>query len=218
MTVSELVRSIAEHCQQNVAERHVLAISDSSEINLQSHRGRLKSEGLGVVGNNTDVGFYIHPTLMVDSESGFPLGISNIELWTRDLDHQNKEERNYKKLPIEEKESYKWLASAEKSQRCSIAGRAKMVTHIGDRESDLYEEWATVPDEYNHLLVRMRQDRRLFDQEQSLYRYLKQQPVVGTYTIDVLADKRIPRVARKAWLTVRFGRGENSATNCLKSF
>ena len=75
-----------------------------------------------------------------------------------------------------------------------------------------------MPDEYNHLLVRMRQDRRLFDQEQSLYRYLKQQSVVGTYTIDVLADKRIPRVARKAWLTVRFGRGENSATNCLKSF
>ncbi len=27
-----------------------------------------------------------------------------------------------------------------------------MVTHIGDHESDLYEEWATVPDEYNHLI------------------------------------------------------------------
>ena len=29
---------------------HVLAISNSSEINLQSHAGRLKAEGLGVVG------------------------------------------------------------------------------------------------------------------------------------------------------------------------
>ena len=152
MTVSELVQGIAEHCQQNVAERHVLAISDSSEINLQSHVGRLKSEGLGVVGNNRDVGFYLHPTLVIDSESGFPLGLSTIQLWTRDLDHQDKEERNYQKLPIEEKESDKWLASAERSQRCLVAGGAKMVTHIGDRESDLYEEWATVPDGYNHLL------------------------------------------------------------------
>ena len=39
VTVSELVQSIAEHCQQNVAERHILAISDSSEINLQSPLG-----------------------------------------------------------------------------------------------------------------------------------------------------------------------------------
>ena len=111
MTVSELVQSLSQHCQQNVEERHVLAISDSSEINLQSHVGRLKTEGLGVVGNNTDVGFYIHPTLIVDSHSGFPLGLSTIQLWSRDFDHQNKYERNYQKLPIEEKESYKWLAS-----------------------------------------------------------------------------------------------------------
>jgi hypothetical protein len=102
VTVSELVQSIAEHCQQNLAERHVLAISDSSEINLQSHIGRLKSKDLGVVGNNTDVGFYIHPTLIVDSENGFPLGLSTIQLWSRDIDHQDKYERNYKKLPIEQ--------------------------------------------------------------------------------------------------------------------
>jgi len=25
-----------------------------------------------VVGNNTDVGFYIHPTLVLDAENGFP--------------------------------------------------------------------------------------------------------------------------------------------------
>lgn len=152
MTVSELVRSISEHCEKNLEERHVLAISDSSEINLQSHVGRLNSEGLGVVGNNQDVGFFIHPTLIVDSQSGFPLGLSTIQLWTREFNHLKKEERNYQKQPIEEKESYKWLASAEKSQRCLVAGGAKMVTHIGDRESDLYEEWATVPDGYNHLL------------------------------------------------------------------
>ena len=90
MTVSELVRSLSEHCQQQVEKRHVLAISDSSEINLQSHAGRLKPDKLGVVGNNTDVGFYIHPTLVLDAENGFPLGLSTVQLWSRDLAHQDK--------------------------------------------------------------------------------------------------------------------------------
>ncbi|MBW4532708.1 MAG: hypothetical protein KME09_02110 [Pleurocapsa minor HA4230-MV1] len=85
MTVSEQRQSIAQHCQQNLEERHVLAISDSSEINLQSHVGRLKSENLGVVGNNIDVGFYIHPTLIVDSENGFPLGLSTIQSLVKEL-------------------------------------------------------------------------------------------------------------------------------------
>ena len=84
------------------------------------------------------------------------IGLSAIQLWSRDFGHQNKYERNYQKLPIEAKESYKWLASVERSQRCLTAGGAKMVTNLGDGESDLYEEWTTVPDGYNHLLVRVR--------------------------------------------------------------
>jgi hypothetical protein len=57
VTLSELVRSLSDHCQQQVSGRHILSLSDSSEINLQAHRRRLKPEGLGVVGNNTDIAF-----------------------------------------------------------------------------------------------------------------------------------------------------------------
>jgi DDE family transposase len=203
VTVAELVRSLAEHCQEQVEGRHVLAVSDSSEINLQSHAGRLKPLDLGVVGNNTDVGFYIHPTLVLDSESGFPLGLSTVQLWSREHSHQDKHERKYQKLPIEKKESYKWLASAERSQRCLSNGGARLVTHIGDRESDLYEEFATVPDQQNHVLVRACQDRRLLDKSQSLYTYLREQPCQGTYTINVPSDQRSGRTAREALLNVR---------------
>jgi hypothetical protein len=65
VTRSELVRSISDHCEQQVEGRQILALSDTSEINLQSHAGRLKAEGLGVVGNNRDVGFFIHPTFQI---------------------------------------------------------------------------------------------------------------------------------------------------------
>lgn len=202
----ELAQSLATACQLQVEERHVLAISDSTEINLQSHAGRLKTEGLGVVGNNRDLGFFLHPTLILNASDGFPLGLSAVQMWTRDPSHQDKHQRNYQTQKIEEKESYKWLRSASQSMPCLKAGGVKRVTHIGDRESDLYEEFATVPDAVNDLLVRVCQDRRLWNQKASLYEYLSQQPSLGTYWVEVLADARLERPPREAWLSVRSAR------------
>ena len=74
VTLGELRQSLSNHCQQQVSGRHVLAISDSSEINLSAHRGRLHPADLGVLSNDRDVGFFIHPTLVLDAADGFPLG------------------------------------------------------------------------------------------------------------------------------------------------
>ena len=63
---------------------------DTSEINLEGHRGRLKPDDVGVVGNNRDLGFFIHPTLVLDAQDGFPLGLSHVQLWTRAIDHGSK--------------------------------------------------------------------------------------------------------------------------------
>ena len=178
----------------------------TSEINLQSHAGRLKPEGTGVVSNNQDLGFFMHPTLVVNAETGFPLGLSHVQIWTRALNHPDKHQRRYRTLPIEQKESYKWLQSASASQRCLSLGGARQVTHIGDRESDLYEQWATVPDANHHVLVRVRQDRRLLAQDAWLYAHLEQQPCEGTYAVEVVADPRSGRRAREAWLSVRIAR------------
>jgi hypothetical protein len=172
---SELSRSLSEACQQQVEGKHILAISDTTEINLTSHVGRLKYEELGVVGNDTDLGFFLHPTLALNAEDGFPLGISSVQTWRRAIGHANRHERRYQRQPIEEKESYKWLRSVEQSQPSFRDGGAKIVTYIGDRESDIYEEWATVPNTKTHLLVRARKDRRLLGKEASLYKYLEQQ-------------------------------------------
>jgi hypothetical protein len=204
VTISELAHSLSIACQQQVLGRHVLALSDTSEINLQAHVGRLKPDTVGVVGNNKDVGFFIHPTLVLEAETGFPLGISAVQLWTRDADRPSKQERKYYSLPIEQKESFKWIASAERSASSLATGGATQVTHIGDRESDIYEAWCDIPDGEHHLLVRVRHDRVLADTERSLYKVLSQHPVEGTYSVEVLADARTGRRARTAWLAVRF--------------
>jgi hypothetical protein len=204
VSVSELVKSASEHCQCQVEGRHVLAISDSSEINLQAQAQHLQTSGFGVVGNNQDLGFFLHPTLVADAASGFPLGLSTIQLWHREPERPDKHQRRYPQLPIEEKESYKWLLSADRSQLSLMAGGAECVTHIGDRESDIYEAWVRVPNAHTHLLVRACGDRRLEDSSTLLYETLSQPPCEGTDTVEVMAAPRIGRRARDAWLAVRF--------------
>lgn len=205
VTLGELRVTLGAHCQEQVEEvQHVLSISDSSEINLQAHSERLKSKGLGVVGNNQDIGFFIHPTLVLNGANGFPLGISDVLLWNREPSRLDKEARQYKRLPIEEKESEKWLSSAKNSQRYLLAGGATSITHIADREADIYEEWVTVPDKHNHLLIRASRDRSLFGTPEKLFAHLSQQPVEGTYSFTVMADARHNRSAREAWMAVRF--------------
>lgn len=110
------------------------------------------------------------------------------------------------------------MASAERSQRCFERGDARLVTHIGDREADLYEAWATVPERRNHVLVQVHQDRRLVGQAQSLYHYLSAQPCEGTYTVEVTADPRQKRTARQALLTVRCVSVEIQRPDKLKGY
>lgn len=203
VSLGELVRSVSDACEQQVEGLHVLAISDSSEINLQAHLGRINRQGLGVVGNNRDRGFFIHPTLVVNAETGFPLGLSTIQLWHRQVNHADKQQRRYSSLPIEQKESYKWLQSAESSEPCWQAGGVRQVTYVGDRESDIYEEWVRVPNPHRHVLVRACRDRRLWGTKQSLYERLSEQPCQGTYAVQVVADSRLGRTRREAWLAVR---------------
>ncbi|NEQ47890.1 MAG: IS4 family transposase [Leptolyngbya sp. SIOISBB] len=202
VTLGELRQSLLSHCQCQIRGRQVLAISDSSEINLRAHRGRVQAAELGVLSNDRDVGFFIHPTLMLDASDGFPFGISDVHLWSRPIGHADKHTRNYKQQAIEEKESFKWLHASEYSQRCLAA--ASQVTYIGDREGDIYEVWARVPNTTTQALFRARRNRKIAESQQTLYAYLSEQPCAGTYAFQVTADTRKSREAREAWMAVRF--------------
>lgn len=133
------------------AGRHVLAIQDTSELNYQAHARRVS--GLGTVGNGSDVGMFVHPLLAVDAADGACLGLAHLHWWIR----TQKADPDYQRLPIEQKESYRWLEVAQAGKQC--LSEAAMVTVVADRESDLYEEWARLPDARTHLLTRACHDR-----------------------------------------------------------
>lgn len=122
------------------------------------------------------------------------------------MGHLDKQTRRSKAVPIEAKASFKWLESAAQSQCCLERGGATLVTHIGDREADIYEEWVRVPSRCSHVLIRACRDRSIAGTAQTLFAYLSEQRCEGTYSFTVMVDSRQQRGQREAWMAVRFAR------------
>ncbi len=108
--------------------------------------------------------------------------------------------RNYKKLPIEEKESYRWIASGQKTQE--LLDQASSITMIYDREADIYEEFVELPDEKTDVIVRSTQNRCLYDQDDKLFEHLCGQSCAGSYTLEIPKGHK-KREARTADIEVR---------------
>ena len=207
--LSEVIENQIQKFRLAEMDGHLLVISDTTSINLERHAGRLKAEGIGYIGGGAGqkIGFHLHPALVLNAESFQVLGLSSVQVWVRE-EVTKERKKKYKQLPIEEKESNKWLQAAAESKR-NLA-QAQMITMIGDRESDVYEEFARVPDERTHLLIRSCQNRRLKDGG-SLYERLAQQKRASVYEIEIEADGRVGRESRVAQIEVRYVKIEIAA-------
>jgi hypothetical protein len=107
------------------------------------------------------------------------------------------------KRGLEDKESDRWLCTAAEAK--TVLANAAMVTIIGDRESDFYAAWATLPGPNFHLISRAMQNRCLADGS-SLFAASEGFAVVDTKSIELPA--RVSRPKRSAVLNLRFGKVE----------
>ena len=197
VTVAAMVAHRAMFAAVAARGRPVLAIQDTSEINYQSQSGR--KQRLGTVGNGSDAGLFVHPVLAVDAENGECLGLVDAQVWRR----TTAKAANYKRLPIEEKESHRWLKGAERAK--AVLSEASMVTIVDDREGDIYEKWARLPDARTHLLTRACRDRNLAGGGR-LFATMADLPEAHRCEHDLPARPNKERSARRAKLAIRFGR------------
>jgi Transposase DDE domain len=195
VTVAEMIAHRAAFAARAAVGRHVLAIQDTSELNYQAQSGR--KHGLGTVGNGTDVGLFVHPVLAVDAETEQCLGLVSAQLWRR----FQRKAVNYKSLPIERKESYRWVKGGAEAKE--VLAPAALVTILDDREGDIFEKWARLPDRHTHLLTRASRNRSLAGGG-SLFPTLAGFPEAHRYMLDVSAQPG-KRSARVACMSVRFG-------------
>jgi hypothetical protein len=93
--------------------------------------------------------------IAVDASQGSLLGLVCGKIWTR----RGLVRRPHAKRVISQKESARWQETAQSAKL--ILAAASMVTVIADRESDIFNEWASVPEKKFHLLTRASHDRRM---------------------------------------------------------
>ena len=147
----------------------------------KDNRGRLR--------HYTVCGISMHSSLAVTLE-GLPLGLTAIKFWTRDRFHgcnALKKKINPTRVPIEKKESIRWLENLRQST--ALLHDPERCVHIGDRESDIYELFCTAQQLGTHFLVRTCVDRLAGDGAGTIADEMEQVRVQGLHRIQVRDNK-----------------------------
>ena len=162
----------------------LLVLHDTTEFTYQSG-----GSAIGLISNlprkRTVCGLLMHSSLVVTTE-GLPLGLATIKFWTRKHfkgTNALKRKVNPTRIPIEEKESFKWLENVR--QATNLLPRPGDCIHVGDRESDIYELFCSARELGTNFLVRTCVDRLAEDGGTTVNQVMKRAEVKGTYEIEV---------------------------------
>jgi hypothetical protein len=130
-------------------------------------------------------GVLMHSSLAV-TQQGLPLGLAAIKFWTRDKFHGAnalKRKINPTRIPIEQKESYRWLENVRLST--ALLAEPGRIVHIGDRESDIDELFSTAHDAGTHFLLRTCVDRLARDGDHTVADEMREVRIQGLHRIEV---------------------------------
>jgi Transposase DNA-binding len=174
-------------------EGPILVLQDTTEFSYQRDQPAL----IGAIGKmpyrkqvsgnppvRTVCGILMHSSLAVTPE-GLPLGLAAITFWTRKKFkgcNALKKAINPTRVPIEEKESFRWLRNLQQSTvRFNDPDRC---IHVGDRESDIYELFCMAKELGTHFLVRTCQDRLAGDGEHTMSDEMSAVQVKGLHRVE----------------------------------
>lgn len=182
------------HDRAAATEGLVLVLHDTTEFSYQ----RESSEAIGItksinsgrdkagrLRSHTVCGILMHSSLAVTFD-GVPLGLAAVKFWTRKKFKGTaalKKKINPTRIPIEKKESVRWLENLKQStQLLDHPGRC---IHIGDRESDIYELFCAAQEIGTHFLIRTCVDRLAGDGDHTIADEMDEVAVKGLHRIEV---------------------------------
>jgi len=182
----------------------LLIVQDTSELNYTNLK---ETEGLGsIAGRNTARGIEIHSAVAI-SDIGEVYGLMAQKQWIRPPeDFGQSTPASCKEVPIEEKESYKWLEMVE--QIGTVFPEGTSVIHVCDSEGDIYEFFCKAENENVQYLCRRSFNRKIEEENglKKLGDLVEALPEADKINVHVPRDSHTKRIARNAELTVKFGK------------
>jgi hypothetical protein len=124
----------------------------------------------------------MHSSLVVSN--GVPLGLSAVKFWTRKKFNGTnalKKRINATRMPIEEKESYRWIENVR--QATELLGEAQRCVHIADREGDIYELFSSAMEIGTHFLIRICVDRLAGEDGETIAKIMEKVETAGLHCV-----------------------------------
>ena len=210
-----------KRCQE---QQVVLVAQDTSELDFT--RPEQQVAKAGPLADTSRLGAFLHPheAFTVD---GTPLGAVDAKLWAREMPDPDapklskaEKEKIRRSLPIEEKESFRWLEGFRTVQKLATSCPNTTFVSLCDSEGDIYDLIAEPRTTNNfHWIIRGCHDRVVFVEQDGNPRALREVmlelPVLFTNEITARSrEKKIAidtrprnqsREARRATVSVRAG-------------
>jgi hypothetical protein len=181
----------------DATEGPILVLQDTTEFTFQ----RDHSAAVGITYSvnsgkdkagryrmHTVCGLLMHSSLAVTTD-GLPLGLAAIKFWNRQKFKGTaalKRKINPTRVPIEQKESFRWLENMRQS--IALFGAPERCIHVGDRESDIYELFCLAEELGTHFLVRTCVDRLAGDGNHTIADEMRDLGVAGLHHVEVAND------------------------------
>ena len=180
----------------------VLILHDTTEFSYQRENAEAvgitkkinsgRDKKTGRLRSHTVCGILMHSSLAVTTE-GLPLGLTAAKFWTRKKFKGTaalKKKINPTRVPIEKKESIRWLENLKQSTE--LLNDPRRCVHIGDRESDIYELFCVAQEIGTHFLVRTCVDRLAGDGDHTIANEMDEVSIKGLHRVEVRDSKGNP--------------------------
>lgn len=209
----ELLAPHIEKTIERISEFPVaLLLTDTSEVKYTTKKSMKGKSRL----SNKDNGIWLHPTIAVTPDR-LNCGTIDVNFWER-APEAAEDSSAYRqardKAPIEEKESYRWLQSYQRT--CEIAKTlpGTQIINIMDREGDIIEIFEESAEQKKqggaaNFIIRSNHDRLLKDEIDSeneiinskLRQRLIESPSLGTIEFNITKTEK--RMGRKVTQTLK---------------